>query len=73
MGKLIRKGIAFAKTRLSGKGVSEDMILEAPIRMVFWVSSRVTWDTVDAIADVFNGKSTVVKVYGTMRKKSSGR
>ena len=73
MGKLIRKGIAFAKTRLSGKGVSEDMILEAPIRMVFWVSSRVTWDTVDAIADVFNGKSTVFKVYGTMRKKSSGR
>ncbi|MBQ8068605.1 MAG: glycoside hydrolase family 3 C-terminal domain-containing protein [Solobacterium sp.] len=70
MGKLIRKGIAFAQSRLSGKGVSEDMILEAPVRSIFWVSSHATWDTVDAIADVFNGKSTVLKVYRTLRGRN---
>ena len=69
MGKLIRKGIAFAKTRLSDKGITDDMIMESPIRMAFWLSSRVTWDTVDAIADVFNGKGTVFRVYGTLRPK----
>ena len=70
MGKLIRKGIAFAQSRLSGRGVSEDMILEAPVRSIFWVSRHATWDTVDAIADVFNGKSTVLKVYRTLRGRN---
>jgi hypothetical protein len=70
MGKLMRKGIAFAQSRLSGKGVSEDMILEAPVRSIFWVSSHATWDTVDAIADVFNGKSTVLRVYRTLHGRN---
>ena len=69
MARLIRRGVTFALSRLSGKGVTEEMILEAPVRAVFWVSRRATWDTVDAIADVFNGKGNILRVYSTMRQK----
>ncbi len=69
MRALIRAGIQIAKARLAKKGVTEDMILEAPIRSVFWISSSVTWDTVDAIANVFNGTGTVFQVKQTLRKK----
>ena len=68
MGKLIRMGIEIGKQRLAKKNISEDIILEAPIRTIFWISSHVTWDTAEAIADLFNGNGSIRKIKQTLHK-----
>lgn len=69
LGKLLNKGIRFVRSKKEFPGVTDEMIMEVPIRSAMMVSSSVTWDTVDAIVDLFNGKRSFLGVIRTLKKK----
>lgn len=69
MGRLIKKGFDLVRSHKQYPGITDEMIMEVPIRSALMVSKRVTWDTVDAIRDLFNGKSTFLDVLWTLRRK----
>ena len=68
LGRLIKKGINLFRSFVEMPGVTEGMVMEVPIRMALMVSDRVTWKTIDAIADLFNGKASIFKVLQTIKK-----
>ena len=68
LGRLIKKGINLFRSFVEMPGVTEGMVMEVPIRMALMGSDRVTWKTIDAIADLFNGKASIFKVLRTIKK-----
>ena len=68
-GNLIRRAVTIAHHRMNPSGVTEDMIFESPLRQAFWLSRRITWDTVDAIADYFNGTGSIREIRRTLKKR----
>ena len=70
MGRLIRKGIDLVRSHIDLKDVTDEMIMEVPIRMAMMASDRVTWKTVRAITELFNGRNSIFGVLRTIRKKA---
>ncbi|MBQ9328317.1 MAG: glycoside hydrolase family 3 C-terminal domain-containing protein [Solobacterium sp.] len=68
-GAVIRKLTHRILERHSFPGVSEEMVLEAPLRSILWLGDKVSWKTVYEAAALFNHKGSMWKVWKTIKKQ----
>ncbi len=56
LGRHLHRMVKRAMRKYTLRGVRDSMVFESPLRMMLMASSKVTWDTVDGVAQVLNGE-----------------
>ncbi len=75
IGRLVHMGIQHYLKRTQMKDVRDSTVFEAPLRMSLMAGSRLTWDTVDELAEILNGRlHRIFRVRRTLtRRKNKGK
>lgn len=69
LGRLLKGIIDLIRPKLDLPGVTDEMIMEVPVRMALMSSDQITWKTVNTIVDFFNGKASIFRVLKNLNKK----